>query len=275
MSPKTRAISAALMLLLAGCATQKDLQYVQGDMDEVKSRLFKIEKDLSGVKVETRGSVEGALKNTQQETVSVRKSVADLQAALETSRVDMQVLTGKIEDMKLLSRKPLDEISLLREDVRLRLASAEERIKKQELALDELRKQLATAGEKETEKSPEYLYQNGLDTLRAGDLSKARTLFLRFIEVYPRHDLAANAHYWLGETYYSEKNFEQAILEFQEVIKNFSGKEKVPAAMLKQGLAFQEIKDIKSAKYILKKLVDTHPSSDEAKKAKEKLKELK
>ena len=84
-----------------------------------------------------------------------------------------------------------------------------------------------------------------------------------------------NAHYWIGETYYSEKNYEPAILSFQEVIKNYPTKEKVPAAMLKQSLAFKAINDIKSAKYVLKKLMDGYPKSDEAKKAKELLKEIK
>jgi tol-pal system protein YbgF len=87
--------------------------------------------------------------------------------------------------------------------------------------------------------------------------------------------LAANAHYWLGETYYSEKKYDQAILEFQEVIKNFPGKEKVPAAMLKQAMAFKEMGDTKSARYLYKKLIEEFPAAAEAKSAKEKLKDLK
>ena len=97
----------------------------------------------------------------------------------------------------------------------------------------------------------------------------------KFLEQNPKHELAANAHYWIGETHYSEKNYEPAILAFQEVIKNFPDKDKVPAAMLKQAMAFNAINDAKSAKYILKKLVDGYPKSDEAKKGKELLKELK
>lgn len=275
MSMLQKALPVAFLLLLGGCASQRDLQYVQNDMDEVKGRLFRMEKDISGLKTETKGSVEGALKNYQQELNALRKSVADLQAALETNRVDAQVLAGKLEDVKVLAQKPMNEVSLLREDMRLRLASADERIQKLEKGMEELRRQMTASVEKEAEKTPDALYQKGLDTLRAGQLAAARDTFMRFIELYPRHDLAANAHYWLGETYYTEKNFEQAVLEFQEVIKNFAGKEKVPAAMLKQGLAFRELKDTKSARYVLKKLVDSYPSAEEAAKAKEILKQLK
>jgi tol-pal system protein YbgF len=103
----------------------------------------------------------------------------------------------------------------------------------------------------------------------------AREIFTKFLDQYPQHDLAANSHYWIGETYYSEKSFEPAILAFQEVIKNFPTKDKVPAAMLKQAMAFNAINDTKSAKYVLKKLGETFPKSDEAIKAKELLKEIK
>ncbi|HTP64143.1 MAG TPA: tol-pal system protein YbgF, partial [Geobacteraceae bacterium] len=122
---------------------------------------------------------------------------------------------------------------------------------------------------------PDALYQQGLETFKSGDTQKARELFVRFIELFPANGMLANAHYWLGETYYSEKKYDQAILEFQEVIKNHPGKEKVPAAMLKQGMAFKGLGDEKSARYLYKKLIEDFPSSEEAKLAREKLKDLK
>jgi TolA-binding protein len=45
--------------------------------------------------------------------------------------------------------------------------------------------------------------------------------------------------------------------------------------MLKQAMAFNAIKDPKSAKYVLKKLIEGFPKSEEAKKAKAMLKEIK
>jgi tol-pal system protein YbgF len=115
----------------------------------------------------------------------------------------------------------------------------------------------------------------GLDSLKAGDVVAARDQFTKFLDQNPKHELAANAHYWIGETHYSEKNYELAILSYQEVIKNYLGKEKVVAAMLKQAMAFNAIKDAKSAKFVLKKLIEGFPKSEEAKKAKVMLKEIK
>ncbi|MFZ2948254.1 MAG: tol-pal system protein YbgF, partial [Desulfuromonadaceae bacterium] len=108
-----------------------------------------------------------------------------------------------------------------------------------------------------------------------GDVATARELFTKFLDQNPNHELAANALYWIGETHYSEKNYESAILSYQEVIKKYPGKEKVVAAMLKQAMAFEAIKDPKSAKYVLKKLIENYPKSEEAKKGKDMLKAIK
>ena len=152
-----------------------------------------------------------------------------------------------------------------------RLTAIDERLKKLEKGFEETEKKAAA---KEEMRSPEALYQQGLSNLKGGNPQQARELFTRFITAFPKHELTANALYWVGETYYSEKKYDQAILEFQEVIKNFPGKEKVPAAMLKQGMAFKELGDVKSARYLYKKLLEDFPASDEARVAKEKLKAL-
>jgi tol-pal system protein YbgF len=119
------------------------------------------------------------------------------------------------------------------------------------------------------------MYQQGLDAQKSGNQQKARELLTKFVEQNPKHELAANAHYWIGESYYTEKSYDQAVLEYEKVIKNYPGKEKVPAAMLKQALAFKGLGDKKSSKYVLNKLIENHPHTAEAASAKKNLKQMK
>ena len=268
---------------LVGCASQGDLESVRRDSDEMKSRIFALDKGLGEVRGEMKEGIEKSLsgyrerletvqkevEGYQKDMASIRKGGADLQATLDSARVDMQLLTGKVDDLRIQAQKPADDVALLKEDTGKRLALMEERLTKLEQGLagiQEQQKKLA-----ELPQTPEALYQQGLDAMKAGDPGKARELLTKFLDQNPKHKLAANAHYWLGETYYSEKNYEQAILEFQEVIKNFPEKDKVPAAMLKQGMAFKEMGDSKSSAYIYKKLTEEFPKSEEAKIANEKL----
>jgi len=257
---------------LTGCfATKDDLRSLQRDMDEAKGRIVTMGNDINGMKAEAREEVSRSLTLFKKELDTLRKGTADLQATLDSAQVDVQSLTGKIDDASNLSRKSSDDINLLRDDTNRRLAALEERLLKVEKSLEGYQKNRA----EETEKKPEELYQEALNLFRGGDNQKSRDLFTKFVSLYPQHDLIANAHYWIGESYYNEKNYDQAVLEFQEVVKNYPGKEKAPAALLKQGMAFKALGDTKSARYVWKKLVDTYPKAEETRTAKERLKELK
>jgi tol-pal system protein YbgF len=266
----------ALLLPLAACASRGDVDSLQRDLDEFKNRLLTVEKGVTTVRSETKEVAEKGVQETLKELESLRRSTADLQAAMDASKVDAQALAGKVDDLAQSGKKPADDLVLLKEDSNRRLTAVEERLQKLEQGMDESQKKLGELVKAmETPPTPEGLYQHGQDLFKKGDLAKAREIFAKFLEQYPKHQLAVNARYWLGESYFAEKKFEPAILEFQQVIKDYPGKEKIPAAMLKQALAFHELGDAKSARYILKKLVEDFPLADEVPLAKEKLKELK
>lgn len=237
-----------------------------------------MDRDLAGIREESKVTVGAIEKGFKADVASVRKMSADIQAAIDGTKGEMQMLTGKLDDTSISAKKPAEDLARYREDADRRIIALEERILKQQVLIDTLTKKMTeiTAVKKEEAPStPDALYQKGLDLLKAGENAAAREQFSKFLEQNPKHELAANANYWLGETYYSEKNYESAILSYQDVIKNYPGKEKVVAAMLKQAMAFNAIKDAKSAKFVLKKLIEGFPKSEEAKKAKELLKEIK
>ena len=269
-------ILAACMAGLTGCASQGALESTRNDVDAVRTRLYSVEKNLGGIRNESKEGIGTIEKNLKSDVAEVRKLSADIQATIDSTKTEMQALNGKLDDINISLKKPTEELTRYREDADKRIVALEERIIKFQATLDELTKKTAELAQpKEVAATPDSTYIKGLDTFKAGDMPAAREIFTKFLEQYPQHDLAVNAHYWIGETHYSEKSYEPAILAFQDVIKNFPTKDKVPAAMLKQGMAFNAINDTKSAKYVLKKLGEGFPKSDEAIKAKELLKEMK
>lgn len=261
---------------LAGCASQSALESTRYDVDAVRSRLITLEKNLGGVRNESREGIGAIEKNLKTDVADVRKLSADIQASIDSTKTELQAMNGKVDDMAITIKKPTEDLARYREDADKRILALEDRIMRIQSTLDELTKKTAELAQvKELAPTPDSIYMKGLDTFKAGDMPAAREIFTKFLELYPHHDLAANAHYWIGETHYSEKSYEPAILAFQDVIKNFPTKDKVPAAMLKQAMAFNAINDTKSAKYVLKKLGETFPNSDEAIKAKGLLKAIK
>src|SRR5690606_3228578 len=49
---------------------------------------------------------------------------------------------------------------------------------------------------------PVALYEASYSKIQSGDYVGAEAGFNQFLQLHPDHKLAANAHYWLGESYY-------------------------------------------------------------------------
>ena len=136
------------------------------------------------------------------------------------------------------------------------------------------------SGEKPKRKEKKKLSENEMYALSKqafdqGDFEAAREGFNKIIKTYPRSGWVDNAQFWIGDTYYREKWYEKAILEYQKVIENYPNGNKVPASLLKQGFAFFNIGDKANARLILKELIKKYPRSNETKIAIKKLKEFK
>ena len=116
-------------------------------------------------------------------------------------------------------------------------------------------------------------YKLALRALNDQQYDKAIQQFRNFQRKYPNSDMADDAQYWIGESYFNQKDYNRAILEFNDVLKYRRG-DKVPAALLRQAQAFLEIGDRTDARLILQKLVNDHPNSEQAKEARDRLQAL-
>ncbi|MBK7975964.1 MAG: tol-pal system protein YbgF [Deltaproteobacteria bacterium] len=121
---------------------------------------------------------------------------------------------------------------------------------------------------------PSQQFQTGYNAFQAGRYKESRDAFLAYLAGKPDPDLADDAQYWIGETFYTERQFDYALVAYDKLIKSYPKSDKVPAALLKQGLCFSNLNYTSDARVVFQKLVDSYPSSDEARTAREKLKEL-
>jgi tol-pal system protein YbgF len=234
---------------------------MESDLQEMKRRLAELERSMAVVKDDPQRRERLELLTRQQ---------ADLQAGLDTLRVDFQSINGRIEDMARDRAQIKDDLSLVRDDLALKVTALEDRLARQ------AEQAKAPAVPAPAVESPEALYERGLELIqKKGDFAGGRQWLQEFLQRYPKHDLAVNAMYWIGEAWYGEKKYENAILQFQDVIQKYGEHPKVAAALLKQGMAFHALGDQKNARVIMQKLIDGFPLSDEAKKARERLAEWK
>ena len=108
----------------------------------------------------------------------------------------------------------------------------------------------------------ERVYAAAMATFRAREHGQAVLDLLDFLSRYPKHPLAGAAQYWIGEAYYVQHDYRQALVEFQKVLEFGYGK--VPEALVKIGLCHLNLRDPNRARQTWQRVVRDYPQSESA-----------
>jgi tol-pal system protein YbgF len=117
-------------------------------------------------------------------------------------------------------------------------------------------------------------YLAAYDLVKQKHFPQATQAMQQFLSKYPRGGYSANAHYWLGELYLTNKDYPNAVTQFDTVIKNFKSSSKFAPSRLKLGYALAESGRIAEAKEQLFAVVNQYPDTDTARLAHLKLEKL-
>jgi TolA-binding protein len=114
-------------------------------------------------------------------------------------------------------------------------------------------------------------YIESLSNYQNGEWNTSLDGFKFLIQADSNHDLADNCQYWIGEVYYSLKEYKRSIKEFEKVF-TFPGTNKADDAQFKLGLCYVNIKQIDKAKQEFENLLEFYPNSEYYKRSQETLK---
>jgi len=117
-------------------------------------------------------------------------------------------------------------------------------------------------------------YRSALMLFGRGRMDDARKTFQQVFDQDPSGDLADNALFWIGETYYAAGNFGEAMKYYKRVTVEFSEGNKAPDALFKIALAFEKTSDLGMAKQTLDEVIRRYPYSSAAASAKQELKRI-
>lgn len=122
--------------------------------------------------------------------------------------------------------------------------------------------------------SADLLYSNGLRDLNGKKYDLAAQEFSDYLKYYGTTDLASNAQFYLGEIFFAQQQYDQAIDAYGKVIDNFPKSFKLAPAHLKRALALIALGEKTSGVSELRMVVKTYPGTDEERRAKAKLQEM-
>jgi tol-pal system protein YbgF len=267
------------LLSLAVAGTKEDIDQVQRNVLELQRQFWDLQKDLQA----NNTAIQEAVKKFQSSGDDVRNSQASINAKMDTILNQIQALNEKLDD----TNRRLNELSA----GGLRPPQANPPVSGQNPAPPENNPQNlqnpqntvqppgdnASGGQMAgTGSVPErQLFQSAMAQYSGGRFEQALRGFQDLLDQYPNSSLADDAQYMIGDSYYAMKEYLDAAIEYDKVVKHFPESPKVPDAKLKRAYSFLSMNKPGQAVIELQEIVQRYPDSEAAKKAKAQLAKLK
>jgi len=263
-------------LIAVGCVN--DQYYVQLD-DSVRTLQHRVDA------METKQA-----ETSRKTAAELQKLTADTNVKLDSLETELQIIGANVEETRL---GPRELQAVETKELQLLYDRIDNRLKKLETDIAALQQQAGTGPaavspspaadsgtaaqpapappEQPTSAREKAFYDDAYGVFKHGDFATARKKFQKFLTVFPESQFKVNAMFWIAECSYKQKQYEEAIIKYDEIITKNPRHQKVPSALLKQGFSFLMLGDQTDGKIILEKVIQDFPDTDQAEIAKRKL----
>jgi len=247
-----------------------DTQFAEEEIAKLNERVnstVKVVNNLSK-KITKIDSVQTA---SREDIQMLKKSVSQLQEIMKSfnaSLENIRRINGVLEDRAVYA----DSVNAQLLD---QLISLENRIVSLSASVGEFRTVSDFGGDEAANlaagDSYKERYLKALTLHQKSQHLEAIDIFRQLVNEDKTNELADNAQYWIGECYYSLKQSQRAIVEFEKVL-TFSNSNKDDDAQFKMGLCYMALGNPAKANEQFKLLVERFPQSEFVPSAKQYIK---
>ena len=118
-------------------------------------------------------------------------------------------------------------------------------------------------------------YRNALMLYGGGKIVESRNAFQGVFDAEPTGELADNALYWIGETYFVRSDYSNAMKYYRRVVNEFGDQNKAPDALYKLGISYERTSDLGLARQTFEEVIKKYPYSTAAATSRTELKRIK
>ena len=239
-----------------GCVSSGDITLLHREITDVSRQVENLGRQSTG-----KEDINALSRKLADQNGQVLKSNADIQTELQQLRDQIQALQANLDATN-------QRLASLSSD----LAATRERLAGGTAAAAGAAGGVAGAAAAAAQPTePAQLYNSAYEDYLRGNFDLAIQGFSEYTKRYPTTDLAANASYWVGECYYSKKQYKEAIDAFTTLLNTYKSSDKAGAALLKKGFAYLELGDRSQGVINLQYVIYEHPGSKEAELARSRL----
>lgn len=264
------------------------------NVGELADRLDRMEDALKGVQKKLSNNYVGSRKRPSSDSPAEDKLDAMLMQ-LQEAEQNLRQLTGEIETIRFIQDELQNRIDRVSADMNVRFTEMEKKLQTAETKIKKMEEEKLTAekAKKEAEKkkkeqeaaaakaakdkelqmkdrygkkSAKELYDQAFASIKKQNYKTAQAEFEAFLSLYPKHELAGNAQYWLGESFFARSMYSKAAVAFAEGFQNYRGSQKAPDNLFKLGVTMAKLNKKDEACIAFKNFTKEYPKVSESMK---------
>lgn len=252
--------------LLAGCALKSDVRRVEDQVAAFRAESARADSAQAAQLAELIRFQQRVMDSLGTQIAATGQLVRGMQGSVAGDLYNIQQQLVQIQELTGQSQRRLNEL-------RGQLETRGEQLN-QAGSGDTTQAAAAPPGAGGPPPAPEeQMYQASLQQLRQGSVSTARLGFRELLRNYPSGSHAADALYFIGESYAGDTP-DSAAAYYQQVVNSYPTSSRAPSALYKLGLLAEQRHDLPTARSVYQRVVQNYPRSDEAALARDKLKTL-
>lgn len=236
----SRIVALATVLLIAGCATKKDIRLLREDMQAMSARQDSVLRGLQRQNLQLLDSIRA----TMRVTTDTRGNTANSLSQFENS---IRQLTPLLTDI---------QNQLVRLD--RRMTALEE---KPAVVMQQPPQQSSGGG------SPDEYYRVGSEAMGSEHYGTARMAYQQLVLEFPNDPRAPHAQYQVGEAWAQEGDATQAYAAFDAVVERWPTSAAAAEALFRAGKVAEGKKDYARARTYYQRVEKDYASTASARQA--------
>lgn len=252
--------SAAVLAfgLAAGCALKGDVRKVELQVQALQADLAKSD----AARAAERDTILAAVRLLQQALTAQQGYLVQMRGDLRTELLSVQQQLVSVQELTGQSQQRLTE-----------LRSRIERQQQDQNPTAAGGPPVGSSGNP-AGPGPDQMYDVSLQQYRRGSLATARLGFREFLRVFPTHEHAPDALFYVGESF-EQATPDSALAVYDQLVKTYPNSPRAASALYKQGLLAEQRGDKAAARTFYTRVIAGYPRSPEADLARQNQQRLK
>jgi len=251
---------ALATVVLSACATKSDMRSLQAELSSLAARQDSL---LAELRMETL-STQDTLRTQSDQLFDFRGDIARQLQAIAQSMTRLEALAGENQRGIAIMREQLAGIrGGTTTAVRLPVFADSTG---------------AAAGGAETVAgaggNADQLWSVAQEQYQRGSFSTAQRAYEQFLQEYPNHPRAPDAHFYMADILSQQDRHEDAIDAFLEVQRLYPTADRVPDALFRAAILQRDTGDTAEARETLQRIINTYPDAPMAMLARDLLEEI-